>query len=689
MRALLSVRARRAAGAARRPRGVLRRDRQRRRAAVAACDRGDRAGRARRSTQHAPTPLGALGSADRVAFYQLKTMLQGVVAARHRDVDRAASRPTSAARPAPPTTRTTPGSSASPTTSRSRSGSATTMPTASAARSAAARPAPRSRSRSSSRSCRRPGPSRAEDRAGAAVARRRSRQLVALPIDLRTRRPPDRRQPQRLRRAFPPRPLRARSTRRSTASCRGAGLCLRATRRYGDGDRRRQRRRLGNERQGRGAVRAGAVVARRSAACSSSSRAGASRRRRRGGRTRTAPAAAAPGRPRLSLAQRRSTEMRTIAPRSSCRPGARVSGAPLRRRSSGSRRSPSVTAVAPARDRAADHRLQRPQGRRARRPGTGLVRFEDWERARPLQKQLLALHPGYVEPTVSVTVNGVTKPLQEEAAHVRRGGALRRCRSPPAPIDLRRYATLPFLQKVDPGDQAPAASRPADAMPQKDPEPRLQPPPRPALVRGAGQPSASSRATTLEGKLPIGIRLANKLEEGGKKIAESIDFQSELRVLSAAEAAQPALARLDRARHAGRRRARAEHCSTSTRSCSFGKFLAVFQPHPDRSRQDRRHRLHGARRQVRRAREEEGVRARAGAAQPGPGAGADRQLARSTPAPRSAPACRTTSATASRRSPGFWSGSRAAAELPRGSFAERDVWARPQYIRSYVRSGPH
>src|SRR5215831_13930358 len=32
-------------------------------------------------------------------------------------------------------------------------------------------------------------------------------------------------------------------------------------------------------------------------------------------------------------------------------------------------------------------------------PGTGLIRFEDWARARPLQKQALSLYPGYVEPT--------------------------------------------------------------------------------------------------------------------------------------------------------------------------------------------------------------------------------------------------------------------------------------------------
>ena len=45
-------------------------------------------------------------------------------------------------------------------------------------------------------------------------------------------------------------------------------------------------------------------------------------------------------------------------------------------------------------------------------PATGLVRFEDWERAKPLEKKLLALHPAYVEPVVNVTISGVTKPYK-------------------------------------------------------------------------------------------------------------------------------------------------------------------------------------------------------------------------------------------------------------------------------------
>src|SRR5580658_2513068 len=38
---------------------------------------------------------------------------------------------------------------------------------------------------------------------------------------------------------------------------------------------------------------------------------------------------------------------------------------------------------------------------------TGLIRFEDWERERPLQKQFLNLFPAYVEPTINATRNGV------------------------------------------------------------------------------------------------------------------------------------------------------------------------------------------------------------------------------------------------------------------------------------------
>ena len=127
-----------------------------------------------------------------------------------------------------------------------------------------------------------------------------------------------------------------------------------------------------------------------------------------------------------------------------------------------------MTAVAPAEIAPRTIIFSDHKGDELADPGTGLVRFEDWERARPLQKQLLALHPGYVEPTVSVTLNGVTKPYKKKL-HMYVAEARFVLPKAAASIDLRRYATLPFLQKVDPSIRHRALAA-ADAMPQKEPE---------------------------------------------------------------------------------------------------------------------------------------------------------------------------------------------------------------------------
>jgi hypothetical protein len=90
-------------------------------------------------------------SADRVAFYQLKTILQGVVA-RGTAAAAADLSATWAGRPAPRKTRMTPGSPASPMTSPSWCGSITTTRAERAAPSEAAAPAVAWRCRSGSRS---------------------------------------------------------------------------------------------------------------------------------------------------------------------------------------------------------------------------------------------------------------------------------------------------------------------------------------------------------------------------------------------------------------------------------------------------------------------------------------------------------------------------------------------------------
>ena len=126
MRALLSVRARRPAGAADRSRCVLRRDRQRGPAPHPARDRADLARR----------PRGLQGQRNAEATSRRRRRRRrSSFAASCRASSPAAPRRGSArcrtsspARPAPATSSTTPGSSASARTSPSRSGSATTTP---------------------------------------------------------------------------------------------------------------------------------------------------------------------------------------------------------------------------------------------------------------------------------------------------------------------------------------------------------------------------------------------------------------------------------------------------------------------------------------------------------------------------------------------------------------------------------
>ena len=237
---------------------------------------------------------------------------------------------------------------------------------------------------------------------------------------------------------------------------------------------------------------------------------------------------------------------------------------------------PSVTAVGPASLKAgtivfSDHRTDELAD-----SATGLIPFAEWARARPLQRQFLSLYPSYVEPTITVTVNGLMKPYTEKL-HMYVAEARFVLPKPPAAIDLRRYASLPFLQKVDPSIRHRPLTA-ADAMPQKDPEAAYNRHPDRRWCEAPGAVCIDSHYD-LEGKLPMGIKLANKLEEGGKKIAEAIDFQSELRVLSGAEAAQPALMRLTGLDQpvAG---ALEQNLFFVNQIMSFGKLLAVFQPHP-------------------------------------------------------------------------------------------------------------
>src|SRR5262249_51217295 len=81
-------------------------------------------------------------------------------------------------------------------------------------------------------------------------------------------------------------------------------------------------------------------------------------------------------------------------------------------------------------------------------PATGLIKFEDWTRAQPLQKELLSLYPGYVEPTVNTTVDGVTKSIIQKLSMYVVEARYLLPKSATA-VDLTKYVALPFLGEID------------------------------------------------------------------------------------------------------------------------------------------------------------------------------------------------------------------------------------------------
>ncbi|UMY19424.1 hypothetical protein MMB17_09065 [Methylobacterium organophilum] len=209
-------------------------------------------------------------------------------------------------------------------------------------------------------------------------------------------------------------------------------------------------------------------------------------------------------------------------------------------------------------------------------PESGLILFKDWRKARPEEAEILAPYPSYAEPDYTVTLNGTTKPRHETLkVYVAEGRFT--IAKPASAIDLSRFAKLDFVAKMDPAIKHKALT-PGEVTPTKDPAAAFaKRPDRPWC--GAPETTCIESRYDLEGKLPLGVKLANKLELGSsKKIAEFVSFQSELRPLSASEAAGfGALTRIATPPSGGLE----QTIFWVNQILRFGKFLAVFQPAPD------------------------------------------------------------------------------------------------------------
>jgi hypothetical protein len=206
---------------------------------------------------------------------------------------------------------------------------------------------------------------------------------------------------------------------------------------------------------------------------------------------------------------------------------------------------------------------------------TGLIRFEDWERERPLQKQFLNLFPAYVEPTVTAKRDGVSRTFKEKL-HLYVADARFVLDRPAASIDLSRYATLPFLERIDPsikhaaiGATETVAAKEGDRFPNRNPE-RAWCDPKTIVL------CLHSRYK-LEGKLPLAVVLVNKLRE--KQVSETLEFESEVRALPSQDIDQAKLAKLTGV-DAPVVGAFEQNIFYVNEVMQFGRLLAVVQPHP-------------------------------------------------------------------------------------------------------------
>jgi hypothetical protein len=209
--------------------------------------------------------------------------------------------------------------------------------------------------------------------------------------------------------------------------------------------------------------------------------------------------------------------------------------------------------------------------------GTGLIRFEDWMRARPLQKQLLSLYPSYQEPLLRATVGGVSKVLTEKL-HMYVAEARFLVGRPAAGLNLARLTTVQFLERLDPAIKHQAIA-PADARPLKNPDIPFQRHPARDWCNTAVQTACIQSRYKFEGRLPAAITLANKLREGSRPVADHIEFQNELRLLAPTEADAANLMKLTGV-NTPVAAVLEQNIFWVNQIMQFGKFLAVFQPHP-------------------------------------------------------------------------------------------------------------
>ena len=210
-------------------------------------------------------------------------------------------------------------------------------------------------------------------------------------------------------------------------------------------------------------------------------------------------------------------------------------------------------------------------------PDAGLIRFEDWVQARPIEKQFLTPYPSYAEPTVEVTVDGVRKRFKEKL-HMYVAEARFALARAPDSLDLQSLVSLSFIERIDSAIKHRLVT-PAEAVSPKDPRAVHNQHPLRRWCEARPVTICIRSRYQFEGKLPIGIQLANKLREGSKQIADYLELESELTLRPAAEVTEMGFANLTGLDTAPVG-ALEQNIYYINQVMQFGKLIAVFQRHP-------------------------------------------------------------------------------------------------------------
>jgi hypothetical protein len=210
---------------------------------------------------------------------------------------------------------------------------------------------------------------------------------------------------------------------------------------------------------------------------------------------------------------------------------------------------------------------------------SGFIHFEDWGRRMPAQKQFLSLYPTYIETMVTRTVEGLTNTYKDRLSlYVAEARFL--IPRPAASIDLKHYATLPFLEKIDPAIKH-QVIKPSELTLLNDERNHNNRNPQRQWCDGASVILCIRSRYKLEGKIPMGVALANKLRDNERKLADYIEFENEFRVLEPGqfdEAGIRKLTGIDTPVAA----VLEQNIFSVNQILRFGKFIAVIQPHPAR-----------------------------------------------------------------------------------------------------------